>query len=228
MALLSEHKEPQRSARHSRRALATASITFLPLVWLLAVTMTAGIQKIADGDSRIGFLAQARALDERLPALSQNLAQARAAGTAETITKAENALKTNRVLRFNALLDAAVTFAFLLLVSGVVALSFREWFLLWERRKPVVLCETDPVWLPEAPLAQARPLNVAGLAVLGVALAKELSGEAELARSQTETVVCSAEKPGVCHADREARPKADAQRYLEMTERRFTGVRRCC
>src|SRR5205814_1995872 len=39
------------------RKPAVALITMIPLIWLLAVTMTAGAQKIFHSDPRIGFLA---------------------------------------------------------------------------------------------------------------------------------------------------------------------------
>jgi carbon starvation protein len=45
---------------------ARALITFLPLLWLLAVTGTASLEKIFDADPRTGFLAAARHLDGRL------------------------------------------------------------------------------------------------------------------------------------------------------------------
>ena len=51
--------------RNARRALAL--ITLIPLVWLVAVTFTAGVQKIWHPDPRIGFLAQARCCRQNVP-----------------------------------------------------------------------------------------------------------------------------------------------------------------
>src|SRR5207244_2982368 len=84
---------------------ALALVTLLPLIWLLTVTMTAGWQKITHDDPRIGFLAQAKALGEKLPTLEQAVNIAKAAGDANALQAAEKAVRTNRVLIFNNLLD---------------------------------------------------------------------------------------------------------------------------
>jgi carbon starvation protein len=207
---------------------ALALITLVPLVWLLAVTMTAGVQKIWHPDPRIGFLAQARVLSAEAPALEQAV---KAAGEIGAVEQAEQALRKNQVLRFNNELDAVVAGAFLVLVSAIVVLSVREWALLLARRKPAVLCETEPVWLPDYAVAESRPLRVAGVAALTLALAKELSGEAEMDRARQSETLCECEhtKSG-CTAELNASQarQADARVYLAMAERRFKGVKRCC
>src|SRR6185436_5391838 len=102
------------SPKSKLQSPALALVTLVPLVWLLAVTITAGVQKIFHSDPRIGFLQQAKTLAEKTPALEQALAAAKTAGKA--IEEAEKALKTNRVLRFNNILDAVVAGIFLSLL----------------------------------------------------------------------------------------------------------------
>jgi carbon starvation protein len=207
---------------------ALALITLVPLVWLLAVTMTAGGEKIWHPDPRIGFLAQAKVLREEAPALERAV---KAGGEIEASEQAEQALHKNRVQRFNNELDAVVAGAFLVLVSAIVVLSVYEWALLLARRKPAVLCETEPVWLPDYAVAESRTPRVAGVAALTFALAKELSGEAEMDRARQAATLCECElaKAG-CPAELNASQarQADARVYLAMAERRFKGVKRCC
>jgi carbon starvation protein len=208
-----------------------ALITLIPLMWLVAVTGTASAQKIWHSDPRIGFLAQARVLNEAVPSLESAVAAAEATGEAGAIKRAEQALHVNRVLHFNNVLDAVVAAGFLVLVSAIAVLSVSEWFLLLGRRKPAVLSETEPVWLPDYSVAESRPLHVAGVAALTFALAKELSGEAEMDRVRQTATLCECEhgKAG-CAAEMNASQarQADARVYLAVMERRFKGVKRCC
>jgi hypothetical protein len=195
------------------------------------VTVTAGVQKIWNQDPRIGFLAQAKVLGEKTSSLEQAVSEAKMAGRPEAIEQAEKALRTNEVLRFNNRLDAAVAAGFLLLVVAIVLLSVREWVLLLTRRKPAVLCETEPVWLPEYAVAEARPLHLAGVATVAFALAKELSGEAEMERARDAAILCECDHghsalPAEMKA---AQPRqANARIYIEVAEKRFKGVKQCC
>ena len=209
-----------------------AIITLVPLAWLLAVTMTAGAQKVWHPDRRIGFLAMAESLDRESPGLEQALAAAKATGGPQAVELAEKALRTNRVLHFNNVLDAVTAGVFMILVGTVVVLSVREWILLLRRRKPPVLRETEPVWLPDYALAEGRPLRVASVLALGMALARELSGEAQMEREQHAAVLCERGHGGDTQApamkNRLRDREAAGQRFVAMTEQRFKGVRRCC
>jgi carbon starvation protein len=220
-----------------------ALVTLVPLVWLLAVTMTAGVQKIFHSEPRIGFLAQAQQLNERLPALEQALTQAKQSGAAAAIEAAEKAVRTNRILHFNNLLDAVVAAIFLLLVVLIVLLSVREWLLLLARRRLAQLHESEPVWLPDYAVVEGRPLRVFSMLALGFALLKELSGEAQLDRAQqlAQSSVCHehghGEKPAAApstilsaceHEGQEADKRTAQNVYIEVTERRYTSVNRCC
>ncbi len=196
-----------------------AIITLVPLVWLLSVTFTAGIQKVWHSDARIGFISGAAAAQEKREIIRSMLA---------TVPATELAAKTKEVATlskqvFNLRLDAFVAIAFLVLVSIIIAMSVWEWIALISRRKPAVLHESEPVWLPDYAVTEGgRKLGgTAGAATLAVALAKELSGETQLERAHQQAAVCDCS-----HAHEPA--KSDAQIYVETTEKRFTGVRRCC
>ena len=198
-----------------------AIITLLPLVWLLSVTFTAGIQKVWHSDSKIGFYSGAKAAELKLAQLLATLPDRSApefAAQNKEITQLGKQV-------FNQRLDALVAIAFLVLVSIVVLISLREWLSLISRRKPAVLHESEPVWLPDYAVVEGgRKLGggAAGTATLALALAKELSGEAQLDRAhQLQTAICD------CAHDQQP-AKSDAQIYVETTEQRFTGVRRCC
>ena len=207
-----------------------ALITFLPLTWLVAVTFTASVQKIWSSDPRIGFLAQAQLLAGKTSGLQQALDSANAAGDATAMEAAQKAFHTNRTLQFNNILDAVVAGIFLALVIAIVLLSLREWFLLLSRRKPAVLHETEPVWLPDYAVVEGgrKFSGAAGTAALALALAKEWSGESHLERAQQCEGSRVCENADVPRTHVRGYDKAAQQVYVEATEQRFNGVRRCC
>ena len=198
-----------------QRRPAVALVTLLPLAWLLTVTTTAAVQKVWHENPKIGFLAAARALDSKLPALQQ----AAAAASADQLPAAKRAVKMNRTQQRNMRVDAFVTGGFLALVGAIVALSLREWALLLSRRKPAVLRETAPVWLPAD--APERPLPVMGAIALGFTLLKEVSGEAAIDRERDRAAACECAAPDV-------KPSPRRNVFLTATEQRFRGVNRCC
>jgi carbon starvation protein len=85
--------------------------TLVPLGWLLAVTMTAGWQKMFSSDPAIGFLAQARGMAEKL-----------GAGTVPP-----GAVGQMRAQMFNLRLDAFITGLFMGLVALIVLEAGRVW-----------------------------------------------------------------------------------------------------
>ncbi len=222
-------RRTEKAEQRKGRPLA-ALITLVPLLWLLAVTMTAGVQKIFHSDTRIGFLAQARALRAQEPALEAAFAAAKDAGHAGSIEAASKALRENRMQQINNNLDAIVAAGFLMLVAAIFLLSAREWFLLLARRKLAELRESKPVWLPESALVETQRMHIAGVLALAFAFAKELSGEAQMERAQVQASVCerdaTAGEPSAMNESAQARNCKHA--YLDVTRRRFDGIRRCC
>ncbi len=104
--------------------------TVLPLLWLCAVTLSAGYLKIFSGDARVGFLKAAEILRGKIAA----------AGVTDVAT-AERLIATNY-------LNAGVTALFLILVLTVLGISIRQWFLLLTKREPVRLRESPYATLP--------------------------------------------------------------------------------
>ncbi|MDB6151781.1 MAG: carbon starvation protein, partial [Chthoniobacteraceae bacterium] len=104
-----------------------AFVTLVPLIWLLVVTVSAGVQKIAYTDPKIGFLAAAAVGEKKLPALEDSLLKAKAAGEIKAIEAAQKTLKSTRAQVFNMRLDAVITGIFLALVATIVVISVRQW-----------------------------------------------------------------------------------------------------
>jgi carbon starvation protein len=97
--------------RTTKRAY--ACVTLLPLVWLLAVTLSAGWQKLFSASPKIGFLAHATKVESLV-----------AGGTLPPGVK--TAAEAAR-LAFNDRLDATVTAVFLVAVLVIVAVSVGHW-----------------------------------------------------------------------------------------------------
>jgi len=214
-----------------------ALVTIIPLVWLMTVTMTAGYQKMFHENPKIGFLSQAKSLNEKLPALQQAVEAAKAVGEAAAIAAAEKAVKTNRILHFNQMLDTVVTGSFLVMVAIIIIMCLREWTLLFARKKLAQLQESPPVWLPEYAVVEGKPFNWFGLASLIFLMAKELSTEAAIEREQQrvvyECVPVEGSKVAVSlsggdNLPKLAEPLTAGEAYEKVTERRYEGVTRCC
>jgi len=233
--------------------LAYAWVVLGPLIFLLAVTSTAGLDKIFSSDPRIGFLAEARVLDQQLPALEKKVSDLKTSGDAVGLAAAQKAVTINRTFHFNQNLDAVVTGIFLTLVALILLLSAREWILLLTRRRQAVLHETPAVWLPDGVLANGSRSGVAamGACAILIALSRELSGEAQLDRArQADQMQAAAHdlecaparartSDGSANADAPARlidtdaavktpGNRDVQAYVRLTESRFQGINRCC
>jgi carbon starvation protein len=102
-------------------------LTIIPLVWLVAVTMTAGYQKIFSADPKLGFLAHA-----------ESIATAIAAGT---LPASIASVEVGRRLIFNDYLNTAVAAFFMVSVVVILAESTREWIAVLRGRKPAVSTE---------------------------------------------------------------------------------------
>src|SRR5688500_16704866 len=209
----------KRGAAGVHTSPAIALVTVIPLAWLLTVTITASVQKIASPDPRIGFLSNAKRLEAARPALEAAVASDRTGGVAATIAASEKSLRDNKTVAFNQYLDAVVAGTFLAMVAAIVIICLYEWARLIAGARAPDLKESEPVWLPDYAIIEGgRPLNTVGAAALALALAKELSGEAELDRiAAQQAAIC-------CEEHRQSRDEV----YVEATVARYKSIRRCC
>jgi carbon starvation protein len=102
-------------------------LTLVPLVWLVAVTMTAGYQKIFSADPKLGFLAHAESIG--------------AAIASGTLPAAIASVEVGRRLIFNDYLNTAVAAFFMVSVVVILAESARDWIAVLRGRKPAVSTE---------------------------------------------------------------------------------------
>ena len=223
MALAGSNKNDAASKSSSP---AIALVTLVPLLWLLAVTGTASVQKIWHSDPRIGFLAQAKAMSTKLDLLKGQTASM----TAVALPAHQKQISQATKQYGNAMLDAGVTGFFLTLVVAIFLISVREWILLLARKKVAELRETPPTWLPAYAAAEVSTLKVFSLFALVLGLAKELSGEAALKRAEMSAANCDcAVGINLLGEEREIHePMTKVEIYNDVLERRYNGVNRCC
>jgi carbon starvation protein len=213
-----------------RESPAIACVALMPLIWLLAVTGTAGFQKIFHPSPRIGFLATVRDLDQKYPALQ------RAAESAPEDAAVQKALRANRSRRLNNALDVGVTAVFLALAGLIVTGAVVEWIRLLRGRRPPESSEDAPVWLPESALADGtHRTGWAGIFALGLALLRNWSGQDAVDRTARQLEANVSQKlpsqavliplPEVAEA---ARRHNAPIAYVQSAEARLNSPNRCC
>ena len=104
-------------------------VTLAPMVWLVAITMTASYQKIFDPNPRLGFLSYANALAAQI-----------AAGKIPTAKIAD----TQRVI-FNQRLDAAVTAVLAAMIIVLIIEALMQWYSILSGHPKSALQETPYV-----------------------------------------------------------------------------------
>jgi carbon starvation protein len=104
-------------------------VTLVPMVWLVAVTMTASYQKIFDANPNLGFLSKASSL---------------AAQIATGQVPASRIAETQRLI-FNQRLDAAVTGVLALMILVLLMEALIQWYGILSGRREAVLHEAPYV-----------------------------------------------------------------------------------
>ncbi|HYC51675.1 MAG TPA: carbon starvation CstA family protein, partial [Gemmatimonadaceae bacterium] len=102
-------------------------LTIVPLIWLVAVTMTAGYQKIFSPDPKLGFMSHAESLGNAL--------------AANSLPASIASVDVARRLMFNDYMNTAVAGFFMISVVVILVESIREWLAVISGRKPAVSSE---------------------------------------------------------------------------------------
>jgi carbon starvation protein len=113
-------------------------ITLIPLAFMCVVTFSAGYLKIFSADPKLGFLSGAQSFLQQ------------AARTADA-QKAAALVRQAGVWQF----DAVVAGSFLVLVLLIVLGSATQWWQLIRGRKPIVLHESEFVFLTQLETASS-------------------------------------------------------------------------
>ncbi len=210
--------------RGARRSPWLALVTLLPLVWLLSVTFTAGLQKIAHPDPRIGFIAAGDAFQKTREQLRANQ------GTMAPDQLEKNNLEIRKLSKqaLNMRINTVVTSAFLLMATAIVLLSVREWLLLIACKKLAELRETEPVWLPDYAVVEGQPLKIWSLFTLGFLMLKEVSGQSAYDRATAQCACAPKVSVSLTGDSVIACRESDGERFARVAEERFNGPNRCC
>ncbi len=207
-------------------------ITFIPMIWLVSVTFTAGYQKIFNDDPQVGFISQARLLESKIPLLQTDFDNAKKSGDTEKITDIEKTMKFNQTLIFTNKLDAVVTGIFITLVTIILILSAREWVLLIAQKREPRLRETPPVWLPDYAVVERKPIKWLGWLTLFFLAIKEISGQSAVEREEKLIV---ANDSNVCHCghslnnnQRNSNYDIKKSAFISATDHRYRNINRCC
>jgi len=93
----------------------------------------------------------------------------------------------------------------------------------------VTLSEAKPIWLPDYAVAEASPLKSIGALGLGLVLAKELSGEADVDRAILRPEICHCQPAVDLLGERKPIPPSRAEAYAAVLARRYgERIDRCC
>ena len=106
-----------------------AWVTLLPMLWLITVTMTASYQKIFDESPKLGFLANAHALEAQI---------ASGAVAADAVTRTQHII-------FNNYLNVGVTSLLVGLILFLIIEALSVWIRLLSGSKTVALNEAPYV-----------------------------------------------------------------------------------
>ena len=177
-------------------------ITLLPLVFLLAVTFTAGLEKIFDSNPAVGFLSRASLLSSRITGLT-----------------GEELVRNQRDI-FNMYLDAVVAAFFLALVAGIVLVSAWRWLRILADKSGNELVETAIVWLDEKALEMEKVPGIRArflsILFLSGALFRYLAGDISAGRVESEQRITRMEDE-----------LSQGKIWAEKETRRFQSPR-CC